>query len=77
MSNNPPPAPLNIIRRVEVQRRLGIARSTLYAYLDSKSAQYKPAFPRPVRLGATTGFVEHEINQYVLGLMQAREGLQR
>jgi len=72
--SNRPAAGLRILRRAEVQQRLGIARSTLYAYLDRRSAQFKPDFPRPIRLGATTGFVEHEINEYVLGLMQARRG---
>lgn len=65
-------ASLCILRREEVQRRLGIARSTLYAYLDKRSPQFKPDLPQPVRIGANTGFIEHEIDKYVLGLMQAR-----
>ncbi|HBM66155.1 MAG TPA: hypothetical protein DD418_22170 [Pseudomonas sp.] len=70
--NESPSSSLRILRRPEVQQRLGIARSTLYAYLDKRSAQFKPEFPKPIRLGAVTGFVEHEIDEYVLGLMRAR-----
>jgi prophage regulatory protein len=69
-----PSSGFHILRRREVQERLGIARSTLYAYGDRRSPQFKPDFPQPIRLGSVTGFVEHEIDEYVLSLMQAREG---
>ena len=72
--NDRPTTSLRILRRPEVQQRLGIARSTLYAYLDRRSPHFKPDFPRPIRLGATTGFIEHEVDRYVLSLMEARRG---
>ena len=56
-----------------MQARLGIARSTLYAYLDERSPSHIPEFPKPVRLGSTIAFIEHEIDAFVIGLMQARE----
>ncbi len=68
------PSHIRMLRRAEVQARLGIARSTLYAYLNKRSPSYLPAFPKPIRLGSTVGFIEHEIESFVAGLMQAREG---
>lgn len=65
---------LRIIAVLEVARRLNIGRSTLYDYLNEKSPRYKPDLPQPVRLGATVGFLEHEIDEYILGLMRARGG---
>lgn len=52
---------------------MGIAPSTLYAYLDERSSSHIPDFPKPVRLGSTVAFIEHEIDSFVIGLMQARE----
>lgn len=71
MQQNKPLA-LRVLRRVEVQNRLGIARSTIYAYLDQRSASYRPEFPKPVYQGTAMGFIEQEVDEYVLGLMRAR-----
>lgn len=65
---------LRIIAVLEAARRLNIGRSTLYDYLNKRSPRYKPDLPQPVRLGASVGFLEHEIDDYIRGLMQAREG---
>lgn len=65
---------IRMLRLAEVQARLGVARSTLYAYLNKRSPSYLPAFPKPVRLSSTVAFIEHEIESFVVGLMQAREG---
>lgn len=65
-------SPLSIISRQAVEARLGISKSTLYAFLDEKSAYHKPEFPRPVRLGRRIGFVEAEIDDLVINLMRAR-----
>lgn len=71
--DKPSTTTLRMLRRAEVQARLGIARSTLYAYLDERSSSHIPEFPKPVRLGSTISFIEHEIDAFVIGLMQARE----
>lgn len=73
----PHTTPLRLLRRSEVQARLGIARSTMYAYLSERSPSYLPSFPKPIRLGSTVGFLEHELDQFVAQLMQEREGGQR
>ncbi|HHA2740066.1 TPA: helix-turn-helix transcriptional regulator [Stenotrophomonas maltophilia] len=76
MQNNSP-KPLRMLRRAEVQARLGIARSTLYGYLNKRSPSYLPSFPKPLRLGTSVLFLEHEIDDFVVGLIQAREVGQR
>jgi prophage regulatory protein len=58
----------------ETASRLNIGRSTLYDWLDEKSPNYKPALPKPIHLGKNTGFIEHEIDDFIRGLMQARGG---
>lgn len=63
-----------IISLPEAAKRLNRGRSTLYASLDKNSPYYNPDLPQPVRQGSSVGFVEHEIDDYIRGLMQARGG---
>ena len=70
---NSPPKSLRMLRRVEVQARLGIARSTLYGYLNKGSSSYLPTFPKPLHLGSSVLFLEHEVDDFVVGLIRARE----
>lgn len=57
-----------VLRRRTVEARMGIGRSTLYVL------EKDPRFPKSIRLGSSAGFMEHEIDAYLLGLMQARGG---
>lgn len=61
----------------QVLARLSIGRSTLYELLDSRSARYQPSMPKPVRIGRSTRFYEHEINAFLLSLSEEREGSRR
>lgn len=65
---------LRIIPVRETAKRLNLGRSTLYGYLDKSSRHYKPDLPQPVHQGSSAGFIEHEIDDYIRGLMQARGG---
>ena len=65
---------LRILPVSETAHRLKIGRSTLYNWLNPKSKSYNALFPKPVRLGSSVGFIEHEIDQFILDLMSAREG---
>ena len=66
---------LRIIPVRETAARLNIGRSTLYAWLDKQSRHFKPDLPQPIRMGSSVGFIEHEIDDYIRGLMQARGGV--
>lgn len=54
--------------------RLDVGPSTIYEWLNVTSRYYKPDLPKPVHLGRGTGFIEHEIDDFIRGLMQARGG---
>lgn len=68
---------LHIIRRREVELRLGISRSSIYDRLDPNSPRHDPAFPMPVKLGGASrsvGWLEHEVDAYIAALVeQSRE----
>jgi prophage regulatory protein len=60
--------PIRILRRRQLEARLGIGRSTVYDWLRSD-----PSFPRPVRIGArAVGWIESEINAWLAERMAAR-----
>ena len=69
-----PKSGITLIRRHEVQRRLGVSRSTIYDKLSPTSPRYDPNFPKPVSLGGprAVGFVEAEVDAYIAALVAAR-----
>ena len=61
-----------ILRLPEVQMRVGLSRSSIYAKLSAASKQYDPQFPHPISLGAATsgrrsavGWLEHEVHAWL------------
>jgi len=58
-----------ILRRKQVEARVGLSRSSVYARLrfnPKRPDDYDPTFPRPVRLGArAVGWVESEIDAWL------------
>lgn len=55
-----------ILRAKEVRAKLGIARSTLYDWLNEKSPRYDASFPGQIKLGlSSVGWLESEINQWI------------
>lgn len=58
---------IRILRLPDVIQRIGIARSTLYDWVNPKSPRYDPTFPKQRRLGLqSVGWVESEINDWIL-----------
>ena len=72
--NETPRSSMRILSVNETADRLNIGRSTLYSWLSRRSRHFKPELPQPVHMGCSTGFVEHEIDGYIFGLMRARGG---
>ena len=61
---------LTILRRKQVEARVGLRRSTIYQGVADGS------FPRPVRLGArSVGWLSHEIERWLADRVAAREAL--
>lgn len=57
-----------IIRRPEVEARIGLSRSTIYSMMD------KGEFPRPIKLGRkAVGWLESDINDWLESRKQASE----
>jgi predicted DNA-binding transcriptional regulator AlpA len=56
------------IRLPAVIRITSLSRSSVYARLDSSSASYDPAFPRPVKLSpgpkGAVAWLESEVNAW-------------
>lgn len=63
---------LTVLRRPEVQRKLGISRATLYGRCKRGHKQYREDFPKPIKDGGVAGFFEHEIDQYLMRLAARR-----
>ncbi|MCV0498767.1 AlpA family phage regulatory protein [Escherichia coli] len=58
---------LKILRISAVTKKLGIARSTIYDWLNVKSPRHDPAFPKPYRLGKQSiGWRESELDEWIL-----------
>ena len=59
---------MRIIRQPEVSSSTGLARSTIYKYIA------EGAFPKPVPLGGqSVGWVEQEVQEWILARIQARD----
>ncbi|MBA7942499.1 AlpA family phage regulatory protein [Citrobacter sp. RHBSTW-00271] len=64
MASNPA---VKILRITAVVSKLGIARSTIYDWLNAKSPRHDPAFPKPYPLGKqSVGWLESELDEWVL-----------
>ncbi|WP_374488935.1 helix-turn-helix transcriptional regulator [Zoogloea sp.] len=62
------PVPPVILRRPEVEARVGLRRSALYQRIKAGS------FPAPVQLGPkSVGWVESEINEWLVARVAARD----
>lgn len=60
--------PTRILRRREVQKRTGLARSTLYAAIA------RAEFPPPIRLGLrAVGWVEKEVDAWIDQRIEERD----
>lgn len=59
--------PVKILRMRAVVAKLGIARSTIYDWLNPKSPRYDATFPKQLRLGQqSVGWMEAELDQWLL-----------
>ncbi len=58
---------IKILRMRAVVTKLGIARSTIYDWLNPKSNRYDATFPKQRRLGQqSVGWLETELDQWLL-----------
>ena len=58
---------VKILRMRAVLAKLGVARSTIYDWLNPKSPRYDATFPKQLRLGQqSVGWMEAELDQWLL-----------
>ncbi|OHT22349.1 hypothetical protein A3Q29_11050 [Providencia stuartii] len=58
---------MKILRIPAVMAKIGIARSTIYDWLNPNSKRYDSTFPKPRRLGKqSVGWIEIEIDEWLL-----------
>lgn len=64
-----------ILRMPEVCARIGVARSTIYDWMDPNSVRYAPAFPVPVKLssGGAIGWFEPELDAWLATRQRAKQ----
>ncbi|NHB87102.1 helix-turn-helix transcriptional regulator [Photorhabdus tasmaniensis] len=63
---------VKVLRLPAVVSKLGVARSTIYDWLNAKSPRHDPAFPKPYPLGKqSVGWLESELDDWVLQRKQA------
>lgn len=58
---------LRILRRRDLEQRVGLSRSTIYDKINPNSPRYDASFPRPIHLGggAAVGWLAHEVDDWL------------
>ncbi len=64
---------VTILRRRDLEKRLRLSRTTIYDKINPKSPRYDATFPKPIRLGngSAVGWIEHEVDEYLLRQIEA------
>ncbi|BEU79938.1 TPA: AlpA family phage regulatory protein [Escherichia coli] len=58
---------VKILRIHALTKKIGIARSTIYDWINPKSPRYDGTFPKQLRLGnQSVGWLESEVDQWIL-----------
>ena len=51
-----------IIRIKDVVSMIGVARSTIYDWINSESPRFDSTFPKPIKLGKNSvGWIQHQL----------------
>lgn len=61
---------MKLIRLPEVLDRVGLKKTAVYKMMAEEE------FPRPVKIGTSSAWVEHEITEWIAARMSARQATQ-
>lgn len=63
-----------VLRRRDLEARLGLSRSTIYDKISPASPRYDTTFPKPIRLGngSAVGWLAHEVDAWLRTQIEAR-----
>jgi prophage regulatory protein len=63
-----------IIRRKQLENKIGLGCSAIYDRLNPKSPRYDPTFPKPIELGGgknpPIGWLEGEVNDWLFSKIE-------
>ncbi|WP_415999628.1 helix-turn-helix transcriptional regulator [Citrobacter portucalensis] len=63
---------VKVLRLADVMKKIGVARSTIYDWMNKKSPRHDSTFPQRVRLGkASVGWIESELDTWLLSRKDA------
>ena len=55
-----------IIRIKDVVSMIGVARSTIYDWINSESPRFDSTFPKPIKLGKNSvGWIQHQLIEWI------------
>jgi prophage regulatory protein len=64
---------LAIIRLKQLEKKIGLKRSSIYEKSNPRSHRYDPTFPVMVSLGErSVGWYSHEVDEWLLQLQKKR-----
>ncbi|BCK64817.1 hypothetical protein KAM330_38060 [Aeromonas hydrophila] len=53
---------IKVLRIKDLTNKIGMARSTIYDWLNPKSPRYDETFPKPFKIGQSSiGWFEHDV----------------
>lgn len=56
---------MKYLRTKEVAQQMSIGVSTLFDWTNPKSSRFKADFPKPIKVGRSTFYVQSEISDYM------------
>lgn len=57
---------IKVLRIKDLIAKIGIARSTIYDWMNPTSPRFNPSFPKRMKIGLSTiGWLEHEVDAWI------------
>ena len=58
---------IKVLRIKDLTNKIGLARSTIYDWLNPKSPRYDETFPKPFKIGKSSiGWFEHDVDSWLI-----------
>ena len=58
---------IKVLRTKDLIAKIGMARSTIYDWLDPKSPRHDNTFPKPFKIGKSSiGWFEHDVDSWLI-----------
>jgi prophage regulatory protein len=65
-------SPVTLLRLKQLSARLSISKSSIYDRLNPSSLRYDETFPKPIKLGRATAFLNHEVEAFIESKLSLR-----